>query len=115
MHELSIAQALIEQVQRELKRCGQSGRIRRLELSVGRLSGVSCDSLRFAFELIRGDTPVAEAELQISQPKATCRCRACDAEAEIDEVTVQCPACGSTQIVVEGGRELLLESIEIED
>jgi hydrogenase nickel incorporation protein HypA/HybF len=115
MHELSICEALIEQVQREVERSGQSGRIRRLELSVGRLSGVSCDALRFAFGLLSADTLVAGAELHIREPQATCRCQACDARVEIDELTVRCPACGSMQITLEGGRELLLQSIEIED
>ena len=115
MHELSIVEALIEQVQREVQRSGQSGRIRRLELAVGRLSGVSCDSLRFAFELLCGDTLVAAAELHIREPKATCRCQACNACTEVDEITVRCPGCSSPQITVEGGGELLLESIEIED
>jgi hydrogenase nickel incorporation protein HypA/HybF len=115
MHELSIVEALIEQVRREVERSGQSGRVRRLELAVGRLSSVNCDSLRFAFGLLAEDTLVAEAELQITQRKATCDCQACNARVEIDEVAVRCPACGSEQITVEGGQELLLQSIEIED
>ncbi len=115
MHELSIVEALIEQVEREIKRAGQSGRIRRLDLSVGRLSGVSCDSLRFAFELLSADTIVGGAELHISQPKADCLCQACHARTPVDEIAVRCPACGSMQITLEGGRELLLQSIEIED
>jgi hydrogenase nickel incorporation protein HypA/HybF len=115
MHELSIVEALIEQVQREVERSGQLGTIRRLELTVGRLSGVSCSSLRFAFELLSADTIVEQAELHISERKATCRCQACNARVEIDEIAVRCPACGSMQVALEGGRELLLESIEIED
>ncbi|MHC4179125.1 MAG: hydrogenase maturation nickel metallochaperone HypA [Planctomycetota bacterium] len=115
MHELSIVEALIEQVQREVERSGQSGQVRRLELIVGRLSGVSCDSLRFAFDLLSADTIVEEATLLISERRATCRCQACNARVEIDEITVRCPACGSMQVTLEGGRELLLESIEIED
>ena len=40
MHELSIVEALIDQVGQELERAGQRGRVLRLELSIGRLSGV---------------------------------------------------------------------------
>jgi hydrogenase nickel incorporation protein HypA/HybF len=115
MHELSIVEALIEQVQREVERAGQSGQVRRLELIVGRLSGVSCDALRFAFELLSAGTLVAGAEIHIHEPKATCRCQACDARIEVDEITVRCPACGSMQVTIEGGRELLLQSIEIQE
>ena len=42
-------------------------------------------------------------------------CRACNAGLEIDDLVVECPQCGSHDIVIEGGRELVLQSIEIED
>jgi hydrogenase nickel incorporation protein HypA/HybF len=115
MHELSIVEALIEQVRRELQRAGQNGRVRRLELSIGRLSGVNCDSVRFAFGLIAVGTLLENAELTIHEPKAVCCCRACNARAEIDDLVIQCPQCGSAEISIDGGRDLLLQSIEIED
>jgi len=115
MHELAIAEALIEQVGTELDRAGQSGAVKRLELAVGRLSGVHCDSLRFAFGLLSPGTPAEGAELSIRQPPAISRCRQCAAATEITEIVLDCPQCGSPEIVIEEGRELLLESIEIED
>jgi hydrogenase nickel incorporation protein HypA/HybF len=120
MHELTIAEALIEQVGTELDRAGRGTRLRvgavkRLELAVGRLSGVHCDSLRFAFELLSPGTPAEGAELSIREPRAISRCRQCRASTEIEDLVVDCPVCGSPEIVIEEGRELLLESIEIED
>jgi hydrogenase nickel incorporation protein HypA/HybF len=115
MHELSIANALVEQVERELRRAGQKGRILRLELAIGRLSGVHVDSLRFAFELISPGTIVEGAELDITEPRAVCQCQACGAREETDELVAECPQCHSPEIVIEEGRELLLQSIEIDD
>jgi hydrogenase nickel incorporation protein HypA/HybF len=115
MHELSIVEALIEQVERELDRAGQEGRVMRLEVSIGRLSGVNCDSVRFAFGLLAGGTRVENAEVVIEEPRAVCQCHACQARTEIDDLLVQCPRCGKSDIVIEGGRELVLQSIEIED
>ncbi len=115
MHELSIAEALIEQVGRELKRAGQPGPVVRLELAVGRLSGVHADALRFAFDLLAPGTLVEGAEVSISEPPARCCCRTCGAETEIDELVFCCPCCESDQVTIEGGRELLLESIEVEE
>jgi hydrogenase nickel incorporation protein HypA/HybF len=115
MHELSIVESLIEQVQRELERAGQNGRVRRLDLSIGRLSGVNCDSVRFAFGLLSPGTLVEECELTIAEPKAACQCHACNARTEIDDLEANCPQCGSADISIEGGRDLLLQSIEIED
>ncbi len=115
MHELAIAEALIEQVGTELDRAGQNKAVKRLELAVGRLSGVHCDCLRFAFELLSPGTPVEGAELTIREPPAVARCRECGASTEIAEMVIDCPRCGSPEIVIEEGRELLLETIEIED
>ena len=114
MHELSIVEALIDQVGKELDRAGQQGRRARLELSVGRLSGVNCESLRFAFGLLAPGTVVEDAEIVIQEPKAVCHCHACNATVEIDDLVVQCPRCASGEITIEGGRELVLQSIEIE-
>jgi hydrogenase nickel incorporation protein HypA/HybF len=115
MHELAIAEALIEQVRSELDKAGQVGAVKRLELAVGRLSGVHCDSLRFAFELLAPGTPAEGAELVIREPPAVARCRQCGTATEIVEMVIDCPRCGSPEIVIEEGRELMLESIEIED
>jgi hydrogenase nickel incorporation protein HypA/HybF len=115
MHELSIAEALIDQVGQELDRVGQQGRVLRLELSIGRLSGVHGESVRFAFELLAPGTRVENAEIVIKEPKAVCHCHACEAQLEIDDLVIQCPRCTSSDISIEGGRELMLQSIEIED
>ncbi|MDY0168055.1 MAG: hydrogenase maturation nickel metallochaperone HypA [Thermoguttaceae bacterium] len=114
MHELSIVEALIEQVDRELHRAGQTGRVVELNLAVGRLSGVHSGSLRFAFELLSPGSVVEGAQMNIAEPKAACRCRDCGHTEPIDELVAQCPKCGSDHVVIEGGRELTLDSIELE-
>jgi hydrogenase nickel incorporation protein HypA/HybF len=115
MHELAIVEALIEQAQRELDRAGEQGRAVRLELGIGRLSGVNSESVRFAFELLAPGTCVEGAEVVIREPKAVCRCRACNARVEIDSLVAECPQCSSDDIVIEGGRELMLQSIDVGD
>ena len=119
MHELSIVDALIDQVRQDVQRSGHEGPVRRLDLTVGRLAGVCCDSIRFAFELLVPGTPLEGAELHIAETRAACRCRACGETVEIDDqiaaLRADCPRCGSTDVRIEGGRELLLQSIEIED
>lgn len=114
MHELSIVEALIEQVDRELHRAGQNGRVVELNLAVGRLSGVNSGSLRFAFELLSPGSVVEGAQMNITEPKAACRCRDCGHTEPIEELLAQCPNCGSGNVVIEGGRELVLDSIELE-
>jgi hydrogenase nickel incorporation protein HypA/HybF len=115
MHELSIVDALIEQVGREVRRSGHCGKVRAIELDIGRLSGVNCDSLRFAFELLAQGTLVEEAEIRIRQTKAACRCQTCNARTEIDDLVFECPKCASDAVTIEGGRDLILQNIELDD
>jgi hydrogenase nickel incorporation protein HypA/HybF len=88
VHELSIVQALLEQVEAEVARSGHAGRVVGLSLLIGRLAGVHVDSIRFGFELLSPSTIAEGAALQIDQPKAHSVCRDCGAEPEIDELVV---------------------------
>ena len=115
MHELSVVDALIGQVRGEVERSGHSGRITRVELVIGRLSGVNVDSFRFAYEMLSPGTLLDTAELAISEPRAICHCHGCGARSEIDDLLALCPKCQSDNLSVEGGQELLLQSIELEN
>jgi hydrogenase nickel incorporation protein HypA/HybF len=114
MHEIAIANAVIEQVESEVQRAGASGHVTRIALVVGRLSGVNPDCLRFALDLLSTGTILESARIEIVEPRASCRCAACGERVEIDDLEALCPRCGSSDVAIEGGRDLLLESIELE-
>ena len=115
MHEVAIVEALIEQVEDEVSRAGAAGRVTRLDLSIGRLSGVNPDSIRFALELLAPGTLIESARVKIREPAVVCVCAACNARTDVDQWTDACPRCESPDVTLEGGRELTLESIELED
>jgi hydrogenase nickel incorporation protein HypA/HybF len=112
---MSLVQSLIEQVDGEVSRSGHAGRVLAVDLVIGRLSGVHVDSIQFAFEVLAPGTVIEGAALQIHQTQASLRCRACGVREPIDELAVRCRQCGSCDTVIEGGQELLLQSIELED
>lgn len=115
MHEVSIVEALIEQVEAEVARAGASGRVTRLSLSIGRLSGVQPDSIRFAFELLSPGTIVEGAALEIDEPPAVCACAGCGARTQLEEFCFECPGCAGHDISIEGGREMLLQTIDLDE
>jgi hydrogenase nickel incorporation protein HypA/HybF len=115
MHEMSIVESLIEQVEAEIANAGSPGRVTALELVIGRLSGVHADSIRFAFELLSSGTVVDGAELRIDEPPAHVRCLDCRADVPVQELTMHCPRCGSDNVSIHGGQELLLQSIEVDE
>jgi hydrogenase nickel incorporation protein HypA/HybF len=115
VHELSIAEALMEQVEEAVSRAGRVGPVKRVDVVVGRLSGVHCDSLRFAFEVLSPGTIVEGAELEITESRALTHCRQCGTSREIDELVIVCPVCGSYDISIDSGRDLTLQVIETAD
>jgi hydrogenase nickel incorporation protein HypA/HybF len=115
VHEVSIVESLISQVEQEVTASGHAGRVTRLDLVIGRHSGVYSEAIRFAFQLLSPGTLVEAAELRIAEPKARCRCDVCGACVEVEELVAQCPECGDSEVAIEGGQELLLESIELEE
>lgn len=115
MHELSIAEAILQQVDDVLRQSGEAGRVARVDLAIGILSGVCAESVRFALGLLTQGTALAHTEFCIRQPQAECVCAQCGQRTPIGEVVLACPNCGSPRIAIHGGRDLVLESIEVED
>ena len=120
MHELAVTQAVL---QIALEHAAQAGaqRIERIHIRVGDLAGIVGDSVQFYFDFVSRGTAAERAELVLERVPARFRCRACGAEYEpLSEeagrpgLSWTCPACGELQPEVIGGRELLVESIEVE-
>lgn len=115
MHELGIIEEMVRLAVSEIERAGATGPVSNITLTVGRLSGASPEALSTAFEIVAPRTRLKGARLTIIEPGATCRCRACLSETDVDGYTFACPHCGSGNIVIEGGDQLQLASIELDD
>ena len=113
MHEVSIAQSLLDVVMRSLDERG-CRRVTRIAVKVGRLSAVVPESLDFAFRAAARGTPAETAELAIEEVDGAARCRSCGADFETDSFFVICERCGSGDVEVSGGDDLTLESMDIE-
>ena len=85
------------------------------ELVIGRFSGVSVESIRFAFEVLSPETRMEGAKLDVEEPKAVCACQTCGRRSQIEDLAPECPACGDDKITIEGGQEMILKSIELEE
>ena len=111
MHELAIAEGIVETIG---ERCAgaRANRVTRVLLSVGKLSGVVPDAVRFCFDLAAAGTPVAGARLDIEEPEGWARCRSCGDEYRIDDLIPLCP-CGSADVDVLRGQGLTIRSVEV--
>jgi hydrogenase nickel incorporation protein HypA/HybF len=113
MHELSIAQALIGHLEDAAAREG-GGRVCRVDLVVGALSGVDPEALDLAFPIAAEGTVAEGAVLTIERTDAKMRCRACEYEWAPDFPVPFCEECESMDVDCIGGRELMIRCAELE-
>ena len=111
MHELSLAESVVRIA------CRHAGgrRVARVELKVGHLRQVVPSALEFAFELVAQGTPVEGAELALEEVPAAGLCRRCGSESELEGFPLTCGPCGSLDIELLRGEELLVDALEVED
>ena len=113
MHELSICNALLDQVT-QIARAQRAHRVRTLVLRIGPLAGVEIDALRRAYTVASAGTALAEADLLIESPPVRVQCLECAAEAAVPHNRLTCTSCGSWRTRVVSGDELTLVSVELE-
>jgi len=115
VHELSIASRIVELVGEQVCAAG-GGRVAAVTLKIGTLSCVHEDALRFSFNLAREGTPLADAELRVVTVPVVIWCAACGREVTLPGIQkFACPECGTPSGDIRAGRELDLESIELDD
>ena len=113
MHELSVCQNLIAQVN-QIAWSNNASRVDKIYLQVGPLSGVEPILLEAAFPLASAGTIAANAQLVIHTNAITIRCNHCQAQSEAEANHLVCGSCGAWQTELLGGNELLLERLEMQ-
>lgn len=114
MHELGIMTGVMDAVTKSAHDAG-ADKVLKVTLSVGEMTECIQDALEFAFEALTEDDPfVRDAELTINMIKPKSRCLECGAEFEHDRFHMFCPECDSFATALLAGRELQIDSIEVD-
>jgi len=90
-------------------------RVCTVDVRVGAMRQVVPSALEFAFEVVTQGTPLEGTELRIETVPAVGRCSSCGAPGEYDWFPFVCAGCGSVDVELIGGEELLVEAIEVDD
>ena len=111
MHELSIAEAVVQIA------CRHAGdrQVTKVEVQVGHLRQVVPSALELAFALVAEGTVCEGADLELEEVPAAGRCRRCAARSALPGFPLVCERCGSWDVEVERGEELLVDSLELEE
>jgi len=113
MHESSMAMSILDIVVDEAQRARVSA-VHQVRLCLGDLAGVEATTLAACFEMLAEGTVADKAQLVIKRIPATGTCMACGAAACGRGRMLKCPVCGTSSVRLATGRELYVESIEVE-
>lgn len=115
MHELSITASIVDAVT-ESAAAYPGARVTAVRLRVGALAAVIEDSLQFCWGITTEGTPLAGALLAVRMMPVVIHCAGCGVDAELESVqSFRCPRCGEPAADLRQGRELEIDSIELEE
>lgn len=111
---MGIAQSLVEAVETQLE-SHPGATLLKIGLRIGEFAGVDASSLSFCFECLVKDTPFEGAELAIESCRRQHRCTACGKVLVGNPFLLVCPECGGGPVEMEGGEELEIGYVELEE
>ena len=128
MHELSLAQNLIDQLL-QLSKQHDAKTVTKVTVMIGPFSGIVVESFAFGFKALKQNhQPITGAQLILETPAPEYICLDCKTINTGDTRTADghpkavyetindkiCLACGSNRLSPNGGAELILKQLEME-
>ncbi len=114
MHELSIAQNIIDIIEQNVPK-DELCNVKQIALKIGEFSGVVADSLKFSYEVITSETELQNSELMIEFIPFSLKCNSCGSITTNVYGLRECANCLKTDTEVLSGEELKISEIILED
>lgn len=114
MHEFSIVSSLLESCE-EIAQENNATKILKIYLEIGERSGVNIALLRSAFSEFKLGSLCEESQLLIQESKVELACNTCHQKSIAEKLDyTHCPQCGSKEVRIIKGNEMLLLRLEME-
>ncbi|MEW6685453.1 MAG: hydrogenase maturation nickel metallochaperone HypA [Candidatus Edwardsbacteria bacterium] len=113
MHELAITDSILKIALSEAEKAGAK-RILTIHLKIGEMTTYVPDSVRFYFGILSKGTMAEAAELRIDSLPLLASCKKCAQKFQVKNYRFVCSFCSSTELEIISGRELFIESLEVE-
>jgi len=115
VHELSIVSSIVDSVTETLA-AYPGAKVKEVRLRVGALASVIEDSLQFCYGIATEGTALADSALIVKVLPVRMHCDQCDQDVEIVSLqSFRCPRCQEPLSDLRQGRELEIDSIEIDE
>jgi hydrogenase nickel incorporation protein HypA/HybF len=115
VHELSIVSSIVDSVTETIG-AYPGARVKAVRLRVGALASVVEDSLQFCYGIATEGTALEGSALVVKILPVVARCETCRRDVELESLqSFRCPRCSEPVSDLRQGRELEIESIEIDE
>ncbi len=114
MHEMGIANSILEAVVTELQRYPDA-HASEVGVRIGEMQAIDKDALQFCFEALVRDTELHGLKLEIELCPRHHRCGTCQFEFTVCEYDFQCPQCREVSTECVSGDQLELVYLEVEE
>ena len=114
MHEMSLAEGVLQLIEDAARR-DKFMRVKTVWLEIGQLSSVEPEALAFCFDAVTQGSIAEGSRLEFISIPGSGWCMECAASVPMDERYAACPRCGGYQLQVNGGTEMRVKELEVEE
>jgi hydrogenase nickel incorporation protein HypA/HybF len=112
MHEMALAESMLEIVEATARRTGAE-RVIAVRLEIGALAHVEAAALRFCFDAVTRGSLAERARLEIVTTPGEAWCMPCGETVPLAGLGAPCPQCGGYQLSVSQGDAMRVKEIEV--
>jgi hydrogenase nickel incorporation protein HypA/HybF len=109
MHEFGLCESILDAVERR----AAGRRVTAVRVRAGALQRVADESMETAFAMVTAGSVADGAKLELVIVPVQCQCLECGLDTESNDPLAVCPRCGSTNVDLSGGDDLMLESLTL--
>lgn len=113
MHEMSLAEGLLQLMQDAARRDG-FGKVKTVWLEIGPLASVEPEALEFCFDVVTRGSIAEGARLEWLRLPLQGWCMQCSQAVPLAQWDDACPRCGSDQVQATGSSEMRVKELEVE-
>lgn len=111
MHEIGLCESILGAVQ---QRAGDR-RVERVVVRIGARHGVAAPALKQGFALVSTGTNADGAEIEMEIVPAELTCASCGRQESTTDLLGVCASCGSPDVTLTGGDDLILARLHFAD
>lgn len=111
MHELGVAQSLLDYLEKAAKE-HHLKKIKSVTLKIGKMRQIVPETLVFLFQTLAEGTIAEQAQLKIELLPVRVHCSQCNQVTDLPPRKYSCPHCGNSSLEWVSGKELIIDHIE---